>query len=246
MNAETNTLNYMIKLKKRFLVAEKTLALQFEKPKKFVFKPGQYIDLTLLHPSETDEEGNIRTFSIASAPHEEFLMVATRLRESAFKRQLPDLALGTELKIEGPSGGFTLHNNPERAALFLVGGIGITPVRSILMRAAKDKLPHRIVVLYANRRPEDAAFLDELTSLQKENPNYTLIPTMNEMDNSTRSWSGETEKIGPALLKKYQSGLPTPLYYVVGPPGMVNGVHAMLNQTGIDDDDIRSEDFGGY
>ncbi|MDD2599160.1 MAG: FAD-dependent oxidoreductase [Kiritimatiellae bacterium] len=246
MNAETNTVNYLVKLKNRFLVAEKTVALQFEKPTGFVFKPGQYIDVTLLHPSESDGGGNIRTFSIASAPHEEFLMVATRLRESAFKRQLPDLALGTELKIEGPSGGFTLHNNPERAALFLVGGIGITPVRSILLRAAKEKLPHRIVVLYANRRPEDAAFLDELTALQRENPNYTLIPTMNKMENSARSWNGETEMIGPKLLEKYQEGLASPLYYVVGPPGMVNGVHAILNQIGIDDDDIRSEDFGGY
>lgn len=246
MNAETNTLNYMIKLKNRFLVAEKTLALQFEKPTGFVFKPGQYIDLTLLNPSETDEEGNVRTFSIASGLHEDFLMVTTRLRESAFKRQLPDLTLGTEVKIEGPGGSFTLHNNPARAALFLVGGIGITPVRSILLRAAKEKLPHRIVVLYANHRPEDTAFLDELTALQKENPNYTLIPTMNNMADSNRAWEGETERIGPELLKKHLGGLTSPIYYVVGPPGMVNGVHAMLNQIGIDDDDIRSEDFGGY
>ncbi len=246
MNTQTNTLKHLVKLQHRFLVAEQTLALQFEKPAGFVFRPGQYIDMTLLNPTETDAEGNIRTFSIASAPQDDFLMVTTRLRETAFKRQLPDLPLGTEIRIEGPSGSFTLHNNPARAAVFLVGGIGITPVRSILLHAAHDKLPQRIIVFYSNNCPEEAAFLEELTDLQGENPNYTLIPTMTDMTRSERSWDGETDLIGPELLKKHGSGLPSPIYYVVGPPGMVAGVNKMLVQTGIDDDDIRSEDFGGY
>lgn len=246
MSTETKPTNYLIKLKKSFLVAERTIALQFEKPAGFVFRPGQCIDMTLLNPTETDAEGNIRTFSIASAPHEDFLMVTTRLRNTAFKRQLPDLPLGTEVKIEGPSGNFTLHNNPAHAAIFLVGGIGITPVRSILLRASHDKLSQRIIVLYSNHSPEDAAFLEELTELQKENPNYTLIPTMTDMTKSTSPWKGETRKIGPALLEKCLSGHPSPIYYVVGPPAMVNGVREMLAQAGIDDDDIRSEDFGGY
>lgn len=237
---------YSVKLEKSFLVAEGTLALQFEKPEGFTFRPGQYLDVGLLNPSETDAEGDNRTLSIASAPHEEFLMVATRLRDTAFKRQLPHLKPHTEVTIEGPGGNFTLHNNTARAAVFLVGGIGVTPVRSILGRAAHEKLDHRIIVFYANRRPEDTAFLEELTALQKENPNYTLVPTMNDMTKSKQAWNGETELIGPALLAKYLTEVQSPIYYLVGPPGMVNGVRATLNNMGIDDDDIRMEDFGGY
>lgn len=246
MSAPTNITQYQVKLKDRFTVADRTMAFQFEKPPGFTFRPGQWIDLTLLNPSETDAEGNSRTLSLASAPHENFLLVATRLRDTAFKRELPRLPLGAEVRIEGPSGSLTLHNNATRAAIFIVGGIGITPVRSILLRAAHDRLPHRLLVFYSNRRPEDAAFLEELTALQKENPNYRLIPVMTAATGFTNTWTGEKGHVTQKLLAKHQGEAVSPIYYVVGPPGMVNGVHEMLNQNGVDDDNIRMEDFGGY
>lgn len=246
MSTQTKSLDYLVKLKNRFLVAEKTMAFQFEKPTGFTFRPGQWIDVTLLNPHETDAEGNTRGFSIASAPDEDLLMVATRLRDTAFKRQLPQLPLETEVKIEGPGGSLALHNNIARAAVFLVGGIGITPLRSILLHAAHDKLAQRIFLFYSNHRPEDAPFLEELTDLQKANPNYKLIATMTDMTKSTRSWNGETGQIDQALLTKHLTGAKLPIYYVVGPPGMVNGVRELLNKTGVDDDDIRSEGFEGY
>ena len=79
---------YASKLLNRVEVAEGTMAFQFEKPPGFDFKPGQSADLTLLNPSETDSEANVRTFSIASAPFEDQLMFATRMRDTAFKRSL--------------------------------------------------------------------------------------------------------------------------------------------------------------
>lgn len=246
MSPQTDTPNYLVKLKKRFLVAERTMAFQFEKPTGFTFRPGQWIDITLLEPSETDAEGDTRGFSITSAPHEDFLMVATRLRDTAFKRQLPHLPINTVVKIEGPGGDLRLHNNTAHEAVFLAGGIGITPIRSILLHAAREKFAHKIFVFFSNHRPEDAPFLEELTDLQKENPNYTLIATMTGMTKSARSWNGETARIGQSLLTKYLTDVKSPIYYVVGPMGMVNGVHEMLNKTGVDDDDIRREEFEGY
>ncbi len=237
---------YTTRLRNRFPVAERTLALQFERPAGFVFRPGQWVDITLLHSFPTDAGGKVHGFSIASAPHEDLLMVATRLRDTAYKRELPKLSLGAEVQIEGPGGSLALHNNPARAAVFLAGGIGVTPIRSILLYAVKEKLPHRIVFFYSNHRPEDAPFLDELTALQQQNPNYTLIATMTHMDKSGRAWTGERGRLAQPLLAKHLRGLKSPIYYVVGPPGMVNGVHQLLNQTGVDDDDIRTEDFGGY
>ena len=92
------------------------------------------------------------------------------MRDTAFKRVLDIMPLSCAVKIEGPSGSLTLHNNVKRTAVFLAGGIGITPFRSIVFRAAKEKLPHRIFLFYSNRRPEDAPFLDELQALERENP----------------------------------------------------------------------------
>jgi hypothetical protein len=92
-------------------VAEDTMAFRFDKPSGWTFKAGQYLDMTLLDPPETDSEGNVRSFSIASGPHEDTLLVATRMRDTAFKRVLKTMPLGTAVKIDGPSGDLTLQNN---------------------------------------------------------------------------------------------------------------------------------------
>ena len=173
-------------------------------------------------------------------------MVATRLRDTAFKRVLSSLPLGTEVRVEGPFGDLRLHNDKSRAAVLLTGGIGITPFRSILLNAAKEKRPQRIFLFYGNRRPEDAAFLDELQNLEKQNPNYRLIACMNEMEHSHRVWQGETGVIDAQMLAKHLTGVVSPIYYITGPPTMVQAMHATLKDTGVDDDDIRIEEFAGY
>jgi ferredoxin-NADP reductase len=236
----------MCRLLSRHEVAERIMAFRFEKPSGWTFKAGQFVDMTLLAPSETDAEGNTRSFSIASAPQEDTLMVATRLRDTAFKRVLEAMPLGAMVKIEGPSGDLTLHNNVKRTAVLLAGGIGITPFRSIVFRAAKEKLAHRIVLFYSNRRPEDAPFLEELEVLGKENSQYTLVASMTEMGKSHQPWHGETGLINKEMLARYLKDAVLPIYYIAGPPGMVKGLHTMLNGDGVDDDDIRTEEFAGY
>ena len=237
---------FMCKLKDRKEVAEGTMAFRFEKPSGWTFKAGQYLDMTLLDPPETDSEGNVRSFSIASAPHEDTLMVATRMRNTAFKRVLRTMPIGTAVKIEGPSGDLILQNDFTRAAVFLAGGIGITPFRSIVHWAAKEKLPNCIVLFYSNRRPEDAPFLAELQSLEKDNPKYKLIASMTEMEKSHQLWNGETGPINQAMLSRHLKGAASGIHYIAGPPAMVNGLHDMLKTAGVDDDDIRAEEFAGY
>jgi ferredoxin-NADP reductase len=233
-------------LRSRQELADRTFAFQFDKPAGWTFKPGQSLDLTLMNPPETDAEGNTRAFSIASYPHEQNLTIATRMRDTAFKRVLANMAIGASVKIDGPFGNMTLHNNKARTAVILTGGIGITPFRSMALHAAKEKLPHQILLFYSNHRPEDAAFLEELLALQKENPNYELIPTMTAMARSHRNWQGETGPINKEMLARHARKVNSPVYYIAGPPGMVNGLRSMLNQSGVDDDDIRSEEFAGY
>lgn len=234
------------KLVSRHEVAERTTAFRFEKPSDWTFQAGQYLDMTLPDPPETDAEGDTRTFSIASAPHEETLMVATRLRDTAFKRVLNAMPAGSAVKIEGPSGSLTLHDDVARTAVFLAGGIGITPFRSIVFHAAKAKLPHRVFLFYSNRRPEDAPFLDELEALEKMNPNYKLVATMTEMKKSHRPWQGETTPIDQKMLARHLKEARSPMYYIAGPPDMVKGLGLMLRESGIDPHDICSEEFAGY
>ena len=246
MSTAAKSPGFMCKFKDRNEVADGTMAFRFEKPSGWAFKAGQYLDMTLLDPPESDAEGNVRSFSIASAPHEETLMVATRMRDTAFKRVLRTMPVGTAVKIEGPSGDLILQNNFTRAAVFLAGGIGITPFRSIVHWAAKEKLPHRIFLFYSNRRPEDAPFLAELQSLERDNSKYKLIPSMTEMEKSHRPWNGETGLIDQEMLGRYLKGAASPIYYIAGPPAMVKGLHDMLNKAGKNDDDIRAEEFAGY
>lgn len=235
-----------VRLTGREEVAERTSSFRFEKPSDWAFKSGQTVDITLLDPPETDAEGNTRTFSIACAPDEDTLMIATRMRDTAFKRTLGAMPLGTAVKIEGPFGNFVLHNNPAKTAVLLAGGIGVTPFHSMAIRAAHEKLPHRIFLFLSNRRPEDAAFLKELEALEKQNPKYKLIATMTGMDKSSRPWQGETGYINQEMLSRYVNGSASPIYYIAGPPGMVKGLREMLEHAGVDDDDIRAEDFPGY
>ena len=246
MSTAVTSPGFICKLKDRKEVAEGTMAFWLQKPPGWTFKPGQYLDMTLLDPLETDSEGNVRSFSIASAPHEDTLMVATRMRDTAFKRVLRTMPIGTVVKIEGPSGDLTLQNNVTRAAVFLAGGIGITPFRSIVHWAAREKLPHRIFLFYCNRRPEDAPFLSELQGLERDNSKYKLIPSMTEMERSSRPWNGETGFINQEMLGRYLKDAASPIYYIAGPPAMVKGLHEMLNKAGTNDDDIRIEEFGGY
>ncbi len=237
---------FMTKLRSREEVAERTMAFHFDKPAGFVFTPGQFIDIDLLNPAETDTAGNTRGFSISSAPYEDTIMVTTRLRDTAFKRVLRIMPLGTEVKIEGPFGNLRLHNTAKRTAVFLAGGIGITPFHSILLDAARRKLPQTIFLFFSNHRPEDAPFLGELQSMEKQNPNYKFIGTMTKMGRSKFPWRGELGFINKEMLERYLKGAPSPIYYIAGPPAMVSGLHAMLQEAGIDDDDIRTEEFAGY
>jgi ferredoxin-NADP reductase len=234
------------KLKEKEVLAEGTMGFYFAKPAGFQFKPGQYLDITLVDPPETDAEGNIRSLSIASAPEDERLLVATRMRDTAFKRFLKTAPIEAEVRMEGPMGSFTLHNNPTKPAVLLAGGIGITPFSSILRHAAHAELPHKLYLFYSNRRPEDAAFMPILQELEKENPNFKFIPSMTEMSKSAQTWNGESGFINREMLARHLPNLQGPIYYIAGPPAMVAAMRQMLNAAGVDEDDLRTEEFAGY
>src|ERR671931_463945 len=105
-----------IALRRREQVAEGTLAFYFDKPAGFSHEAGQNAIFTLIEPPPMDAAGPSRPFTIASAPHEPELMIATRLRDSAFKRYLASAPLGIKLQIDGPAGVMVLHEDASRPA----------------------------------------------------------------------------------------------------------------------------------
>jgi ferredoxin-NADP reductase len=235
---------YKIKLQDKQPVAEGTMAFYFEKPAGFTFKPGQYCNWALINPPESDAEGNTRDFSLASAPHEQFLMIATRMRDTAFKRTLKNMAPAAEIEVRGPMGDLVLHDDATTPAVFLAGGIGVTPFRSIVLDAAYRKLPHKIYLFHSNRRPQDAPFLESLQ--HSENPNCEFVGTMTQVDNSTGAWSGETGHINKEMLSRHIGDLGKPIYYVAGPPTMLKSLEQALLDSGVTESQIKSEEFEGY
>ncbi len=235
-----------VRLTRREVVAEGTMAFHFSKPSGFRHQAGQSLLMTLINAPETDGEGDARTFTIASAPYEAELMIATRMRDTAFKRVLKTVPIGTAVRIDGPGGEMVLHDDPSRPAVFLAGGIGITPFLAITRHAAYQRLPHRLYLFYSNRRPEDAAFLSELQGMEQLNPNYRLIATMTEPEKSSAPWSGETGLIRRQQLERHLDDIAGPMYYFAGPPAMTNAMRQMLADIGIGELAMRYEEFYGY
>jgi ferredoxin-NADP reductase len=227
-------------------VAEGTMAFHFARPAGLKFKAGQSINVSLIGPPETDAKGNARTFSIVSAPHETGLVVATRMRDTAFKRVLKAMPAGGRVGLRGPAGLFTLDSADARPAVFLAGGIGVTPFVSMLREAAHSRPARELWLFYSNRRPEDAAFLDELMALPERNGRIHFVGTMVEMDKSSRPWSGETGFLDRTMLERHLKNLAGKVYYIAGPPGLVEAMQKMLLGPGVTQDAIHTDEFFGY
>ena len=228
-----------LKLKAKENIANDTMAFHFEKPDGFEYKAGQFGEFYEINPKETDDEGTNRPFSIASAPFEQDLIIASRMRDTAFKRNLKNMSVGDEIKLDGPYGSFTLHKDTTRPAVFLTGGIGITPARSIIKEWNKEKLEHQVFLFYSNHTPTDAAFLEEFGQIEKENPNFKLIAIMTQ----DPTWEGEKERITKEMLEKYVQNLELSIFYLSGPGNMVSGLNETLINSGINEDNIRFEEF---
>jgi len=215
-------IDYQTTLLGRTEVAEGTMAFQFEKPKHFVFKAGQYIDLTVSgqQPQFGSSDRLTHTFSLASSPSDEDLVVTTRMRNTVFKQAISTLPIGSPARIEGPMGSFSLHNNTARPAVFLAGGIGIAPFLSMLCYATEEKLRYTIVLFYANRHLRDAAFIDTLWKLERDNPRFRFVPTLTRSANNN-GWKGKTGRISLAMLFAHVGIVRGPIYYIANPPTML-------------------------
>ena len=241
-----SVLGYPSRLLSRTEVAENTMAFQFQRPRNFLFRPGQFIDLSLPGLPVNGSHGLTHTFSIASSCFASDILLATRMRDSCFKRALSVLPLGTEVSIRGPMGSFVLHSDVSRPAVFLAGGIGITPFLSMLSSVPIEKHHPPVFLFYANRYIEDAAFMDTLFDLEMSTGNFHFVPTVTRIAPGEGGWKGTTGPVNAKMLSNYISNLQHPIYYVAGPPAMVAGTYHTLVELAVREEDIRTERFVGY
>jgi ferredoxin-NADP reductase len=224
-------------------IATNTMAFWFDtNGAAFAFRPGQHADFVSAQALRETEIDNPRTYSIASPPEDKSrVMIAMRTLKPAAKSAVKAAALGAPFLVSRARGSFTLHSDFIRPAVFLAGGIGIAPVRSILQWATRERLPHRMYLFYANRQADDAAFIKEFETMTTQNPNFTFIPTLTR--HSDQAWPYEKGRINKQMLKRYLIWLNGPVYYIAGPPRMVAAMTDLLNSLGVSDDDLKKENF---
>lgn len=227
------------------IVAENTLAIYLKPMENFNYKAGQFVDLIIENAKYGDERGNRRTFSIASSPTEENLLFAMRIRDTGFKRNLMEMNVGDKLKIFGPMGIMTLPEE-KKPLIFLSGGIGITPFRSIIKYVCDMNLSYRIYLFYSNKKLSSFAFLNELEDLSRKNENFHLISTLT--GERLDEWKGEYGRINIEMIEKYvdKSTINEAIFYIAGPGKMAVSLEEMLENYGIGGDRIKKEIFTGY
>ena len=224
-------------------VAKGTLFVRFEVGEYPDYRPGAYFWVELPDRGHQDEKGLRRHISLATSPTERPLVgLATRLRDTAFKRTLTELEVGDEVQVEEPKGSFLLPEATEPKYVFVAGGIGITVFRSMLRYIADEQLPHRVTLVYSNRDRESAAFLDELEELERRVDGLSLILTMTDEP----GWEGETRHLDANVLGELLGGLADKTFFVAGPPPMAEAVAESLTKAGLPEERVLADKFSGY
>lgn len=228
--------SYDVTLLQKKEIAEGTIEFTLEKPSGFEYRAGQYGDLVLPLSTGLDDSNNKHGFSFVSAPFENTLRMATRMRDSRYKKAAAQVLEGAMVQILALWGDFTLQKNETLPAVFITGGIGITPVRSMIAQATHDKTHHKITLIYANRTLAQAAYTEELKQLAVANVNFTFVPV----------YTATQGHVNAKLIKQYISNVVAPHYYLSGPGGMVKAMRTLLIEIGADEDNIKTEEFDGY
>jgi ferredoxin-NADP reductase len=207
------------------------------------FVPGQYFWVELPNRGYDDERGLRRHISIVTSPNERGVLgLATRVRDTAFKRTLAEMEVGDEAIVEEPKGDYHLPEDTSQDYVFIAGGIGITIFRSMLRYIAEENLPYRITLIYSNRDLESTAFLDELRELENQIDGLQLVLTMTDDE----TWEGDTRRVDADFLREVVGDFTGSTYLVSGPPAMVNSVGDSLEAAGVPEEHVLRSKFAGY
>lgn len=249
-----NVFAYAVSFKRRLVLtlntrtelAKDTYEFTFKVNSPITYKPGQYFEWTLPH-ANADDRGIRRYFTIASSPTEPELKIGVKFspaKSSSFKSHLLNLNK-TEVLYAGQLGGdFILDNDHTQKLVFMAGGIGITPFRSMLQYLLDNGLKQDIVLFYSNRTPQDIAYSDLIKRAEQQ---IGLKAVMSISDQPyPANWTGETGFVNVEMIKKHIPDLTERKFYLSGPNAMVEAYKKMLLSMGVSRSQIITDYFPGF
>ncbi len=235
----------MLKLRRKSTIAANIVDFVFKPSHRLAFEPGQYMEFTLAHP-RPDSRGNRRYFTLASSPTEDNLRLGVRFypEGSSFKRALSRLDNRTTMLAGQVAGDFTLPKDPDRKLVFIAGGIGITPFRSMLKYLVDMNEPRDIVLFYVNRRANEIAYTDVLNQAQTL-PGIRVYYTLTDNEAIPRNWRGLSGRINTSMMRKLVPDFQERTFYLSGPPDMVRATERMLKNVQVNPRQIKKDFFPG-
>ncbi len=239
---------FAVKLAEKREVARDTLSFELDlSGNRFEFLPGQFLEFYLPDNLTPNYGQNAHAFSIASDPGDEYVCIATRIRkESSFKQGMRAMQPGDQPHIAGAHGTFTMDAPEGTPLVFVAGGIGVTPFRSMIRHSLQRDMQYPILLICSNRTPEDAPFLRELQDLADAQANFQLLATMTRPEMSRTKWNGPVGHVDATFLQKNVREPGRVEYYVAGPPRFVASVCNALETLKIPRERVHSEEFVGY
>jgi ferredoxin-NADP reductase len=227
-------------------LSEDLIDFVFSHDKKFSFVPGQYLEWTLPHKN-ADSRGNRRYFTIASSPTEKHLRLGVKFYEqgSTYKRHMANMDTATPIIASQLAGDFTLPKNPEKKCVFIAGGIGITPFRSMIKYAIDTNQKRPIVLFYANKIATEIAYKDVFDAAEKKLGIRTIY-TLTDKNAVPANWQGNIGRIDAGMIQKEVPDYKERTFYLSGPPAMIEGFEKVLKETGIKKKQIKKDYFPGF
>lgn len=233
-----------LRLKEKIKLSPDIYLFNFGKIPNFNFAPGQYMEWTIPHKN-TDDRGNRRYFSIASAPSED-LRIAVKFypNSSSFKNALINLDGQKKIIASSLSGDFVLPKKETTLMVFIAGGVGIAPFRSIIQNIVDRKKRVNIVLLFANKKKEDIVFKDLLDKAKEFGIN--TIYTLTDAQSVPSGWNGQVGRISASMIQKTIPDYESRIFYISGPTPMVKTYQEVLKQLNIGEKDVIVDYFPGY
>jgi len=231
-----------LKLLGKVSEAEGITSFIYSRPKGFNFKPGQYMEWTL-PASQSDSRGNRRYITIASSPTEKDLMITLRLPEkmSSFKAALEKSDPGSLVLASRLAGSFTLPADQSQKLVFLAGGVGITPYRSMIKYLLDGSQPRDAALFYAVNSPREVAFKDLLAEAKKKGIRPHIV-----VSDPPAHWGGLKGRIDDKLIKEKLPDYKQRLFYVSGPLPFVTAMEQVLGSLGVPSKNVKTDYFPGY
>jgi len=235
--------NFRIILKDKKEICENTLAFYFDTTNSgFTFEAGQYAHFTINDPKFHDEKGDTRPFSIANSPHiKNEIVISARINSSVFINNLSHLSPGAEIHVSNPEGNFRFDNDLSLTSVFITGGIGITPVRSLIENEIYKSGNRKIFLFYSNKTESQTAFFDDFKNWSESFTNFKFIPLIEDLNNE--NWKYEFGNVTEIIMLKHLDNFFNKVYYMTGPQTMVKSVKNILLKNKVSPDNIQTEQF---